>query len=193
MRRTYRAGFVVATVFAAAILIAGCSGGVGPVGPQATGEAQQSAESPAAEEPSGTTSEGTTSEPSAGGTLSGACLEISEAMGSASTEMGTAIQDGMTNPEGVKEALLLQAQALQEAVKATAYSEVKTALQAVADDMSTFAAVFEGLPDLANPSSWANDPVALEKVTQLGPKLQAAGTELQASVGELLTLCNYTP
>lgn len=185
MRRIHRVGLVA---IAAVTLIFGqtaCTGGVGPTGPQATGQAEQVSPT-SSDSPDGTT-------PAGDGTLSGACLEISEAMSQASTEMGSAIQDGLTDPEGVKEAMLVQAEALKNAVNVTTNPEVKVALQAVADDMSAFADVFQGLPDLANPSAWANDPVALEKVTQLGGKLQTAGEDLNASLGELLTLCNYTP
>lgn len=189
MRGSQRTAGVLLAVLAIMVGLVACSGGVGPTGPKATEQAQQNGEAPQGEDTSG----GTTTDAGGDATLSGACLEISQAMSSASSEMGTAIQDGLTNPEGVKDALLLQAEALQKAVTATANGEVKTALQAVADDMSAFADVFQGLPDMTNPSSWANDPVALEKVTQLGQKLQTAGTELQASLSELLTLCNYTP
>lgn len=188
MRRLIRRGVTVTAVMAVAVLLSACSGGVGPTAPQSTEQTQQSGET-SAEQP--------TEDAAAGGddlpTLSGACQEISQAMTNANDEMGTALQNGLTDPEGVKEALLLQAEALQNAVTITKNPEVKTALQAVADDMGAFADVFQGLPDLTNPGSWAGDPVAVEAVTSLGAKLQAAGAELNASLGELLTLCDYTP
>ena len=191
MRLQTKSGLLASAALALALMLAGCTGGVGPTGPTATSESQPDTSASALSTDSST--DETTSEASGEGVLSAACQDISESMSSASAELGSALQNGLTDTESVKEAVALQAEALQNAASIASHPEVKTALQAVADDMGAFSTVFQDLPDMSNPASWANDPVAVEKVTQLGPKMQAAAEDLNTSLMSLMTLCGVTP
>ncbi len=189
MLRAKKSGLWFVVVLAMSLGLAGCSGGAGPLpADDKKPEASQGATSSSPEE----SNEGSDAAP-AGGELSAACLDISESMATLGEDLSNALENGLTDSESVKEAIRLQAEALQAAAGAASHPEVKVALQDVADDMGAFSAIFQDLPDLSDPEALANNPEALEKMGTLAADMQTVSADLNASMSTLLTLCKVTP
>lgn len=119
--------------------------------------------------------------------VAGACAQIQVAMEESSTTMSEAMENA-TDPAAVADLIKSQADAMQKAATDSDNTEVKNALQAVADDYKSFSDLYAGMPDMSDPTA-LQDPAVMEKLEAFGTDMEAVSTELTESLGELASLC----